>query len=354
MLDAMRLVATAGVIWAHCPGTGPWRQWGLLGRFGVPFYLMAAILFMTRSFAKNPDRSVISYLALRARRVLIPFLAWDAIHYLFSEAKRVVLNQPPRVWNASELIQGVSFHLWFLPFLFMVTVIAAPSIRLALRNRAVWMVTTLLFSILGFAFLIIKEPYWLTMDRDLAPTVVFHNFWEALPAAMFAIPMALLFCKPLPHRTASIMGWVGLVVCISGSVALALAGYTYDHWLWFRTFSGIGLLFMALCPLRGSFIRWMGYWGRMSFGIYLCHMIVMTMVHLALNKLHVNPVSPAADVFVFVTTFAGSSVMTWWMSRYAALAWIVGQESPKRQKPQPVAETHPQQATDKTLPEPAV
>jgi surface polysaccharide O-acyltransferase-like enzyme len=109
-VDYCRLVAAFGIVWFHTEAPG-YR----VAYTGLPFFLVLLAL---------PSRMS---LADRARRLLLPLLIWSVVYALF------------RAWNAAEQGQalfgwwkpwmplvGTSIHLWFLPFAFLVALVAPP------------------------------------------------------------------------------------------------------------------------------------------------------------------------------------------------------------------------------------
>lgn len=119
-VDYCRLVAAFGIVWFHTEAPG-YR----VAYTGLPFFLVLLAL---------PSRMS---LADRARRLLLPLLIWSVVYALF------------RAWNAAEQGQalfgwwkpwmplvGTSIHLWFLPFAFLVALVA-PALR-ASRLVLLW------------------------------------------------------------------------------------------------------------------------------------------------------------------------------------------------------------------------
>ena len=111
-LDYLRLIAAFGIVWFHAAAPG-YR----IAYAGLPVFLVLLAL---------PSRMG---MADRARRLLLPFLIWSAVYALF------------RAWNAAEqgqalfewwkprmFLTGTSIHLWFLPFAFLVALVA-PALR---------------------------------------------------------------------------------------------------------------------------------------------------------------------------------------------------------------------------------
>ena len=117
-LDYSRLVAALGIVWFHTQAPGTQIAYAAL-----PFFLVLLSL---------PSRSSLKD---RALRLLLPFLAWSAIY----GALQVVLAwQSGRPlfgwWQHAMLLTGTLVHLWFLPFAFLVALVATwlPQGRISL------------------------------------------------------------------------------------------------------------------------------------------------------------------------------------------------------------------------------
>src|SRR4051812_11843465 len=81
-LDAMRLAAAVAIIWLHTAESPQLSRLGLgdIGRFGVPFFGAAAVLLTSQSLYANPSRRWRQFTVGRAKRLLVPFVAWTVIY----------------------------------------------------------------------------------------------------------------------------------------------------------------------------------------------------------------------------------------------------------------------------------
>src|SRR5579884_1068324 len=100
-LDAARVIATLGVVWFHAVESTELHTSGVLGRFSVAFYTMAAMVFLVDSSYRR-RRPYLSYALDRVRRLYLPFLGWGAITYLaiaaFGQFGQSV-DLPPFSWD---------------------------------------------------------------------------------------------------------------------------------------------------------------------------------------------------------------------------------------------------------------
>src|SRR5262245_31367016 len=130
-LDAARLVALIAIIFIHTVESPELRRVSLIGTFGVPFYLFAALYFQARSFRRNPHRPFHRYVADRIYRLYLPFLAWSAIYLVARDLKHLFIVRDGAVHaSVPELWIGTAHHLWFLPLLLVVTIMTAALSRM--------------------------------------------------------------------------------------------------------------------------------------------------------------------------------------------------------------------------------
>src|SRR5262245_31741230 len=75
MIDVVRLVAAAGIVYIHAvrsPELLPSRDFF---RFAVPFYLFASLFYQGLSLRNNPSVGLAQHAAKRLKRLYLPFLA---------------------------------------------------------------------------------------------------------------------------------------------------------------------------------------------------------------------------------------------------------------------------------------
>jgi surface polysaccharide O-acyltransferase-like enzyme len=146
-IDTLRLIAVLGVVCLHAqPFTserlvGHAHAWLLFGRaisyaarFAVPFFFCASGYFWGRKLRSGANIHAVS-LAM-VRRLAVIYLVWSAF-YLFEEPLRSAVHdrfagapgtavsiQWSQLWGPLLLRGGPSMHLWFLPALICVVLLA--------------------------------------------------------------------------------------------------------------------------------------------------------------------------------------------------------------------------------------
>jgi surface polysaccharide O-acyltransferase-like enzyme len=224
LVDYCRLLAAFGILWFHTETTG-YR----VGYIAVPFFLVLLSL---------PSRSG---LADRARRLLWPFLIWSVIYALARIAPALHSGGDLFAWwRPSMIFTGTSTHLWFLPFAFLVAVVAP-----VLRGSGLALVAP----VLGAGFLaLVGEPAIPPLYQwsfGLIPALVGFAWaragvWAAVPLGVsFAV---LEFFRPSPDN---------LVI---------LAG------------AGLAILVLSVRTAPTRFSDWCA---RVSLWVYLAHVLVI-------------------------------------------------------------------------------
>ncbi len=104
-IEILRILSMFGIVWFH---TSPY-QWRSLTYSGLIIFLI-----LTTYLSSNHSKPVID----RTKRLLLPWLIWMLIY----AGINLMLNKP---MSASDsvfitLISGTCFHLWFLPFIFLI------------------------------------------------------------------------------------------------------------------------------------------------------------------------------------------------------------------------------------------
>src|SRR5690606_21108525 len=118
-------------------GQGQTSEVATMGRFGTSFYVIAAALFAVQSAMRTPNRSFLSELSRKAHRLLWPFVLWSLIYacyYGYIGYRDGIAWKDLSFWWGPAA--GTAVHLWFLPFVFFWSLIAARIVPPLLRKSA--------------------------------------------------------------------------------------------------------------------------------------------------------------------------------------------------------------------------
>jgi hypothetical protein len=294
-LDAARLVATLGVVWFHSIECDQLHASGVLGRFSVAFYTLAAMIFLVQS-AERRRRPYASYILERLRRLGIPFVGWGlitvGIMYLVARGG-YPLDLPQLSWD--RLADGGTLHLYFLPFLFLASIGVYPFALFMRGNRArQWTVAALCVAIAlaldcGL-FNSIRPPHGPFIGRFFEVTV---DRWSSV---YWGVAAAVVWSRGLSRSR-----W-RIVFAVAGAMLLVVT----TAWQWkyglvsqFKVYGGLGLLAVALAPWHNAFLRFLAPFGRMSAGVYFAHMAAIYVVRYFWMRSHLQA-GPTRDTAVFV------------------------------------------------------
>lgn len=320
-IDVVRFLAAAGVVFVHAVQSPAFDNWGNLFRFAVPFYLFASMYYQALSLKRNPKRTLGQQIAARFRRLYVPFLAWSLIYLVARDIKRVtVLHVAPLALRPELLWKGPEYHLWFLPFLLLWSIILAVAQRGLVRRGRSWRwvaITAAVGAGVVFAFVHMPASWSEAFDN---PTYTYVQWWRALPAVCWGMAFAWIMALGATVYTVSPM--VGLA-----GIALAVGWLLQQVWYGNepgpRGMTGLGCMVAALAPWHGAAVSAMARLGRYGYGVYLCHVLAVEFIHVFTARIHLAP-SAWLDVANFAMSFAVSLAMVATFARSRRLAWLNG------------------------------
>eukprot|EP01087_Luapelamoeba_hula_P023421 TRINITY_DN8598_c0_g2_i1.p1 TRINITY_DN8598_c0_g2~~TRINITY_DN8598_c0_g2_i1.p1 ORF type:complete len:408 (-),score=17.68 TRINITY_DN8598_c0_g2_i1:39-1208(-) len=310
------------VVRDHVYGTGLYGSWL---RACVPLFVVVSGYFLLpiRS-GHSGTTGAGAFLQRRLPRVVGPFVVWAVIHILYYQRFRSPAELAQRV-----LLIGVNWtssapHLWFVYMLlglYAFAPIISPWLRQVSEQEE-------RYFLLGWAATLL-----LPVVRVYMPTLQVWGeaFWNPIGASYYFSGYLGYFV--LGH-------YLRCHVCLSAALSrclgafLLLSGYAFTYWTFtshlrspspitldqleltwaFTTFHaavmvvGYYLLFKDLqWPIQNTPVQhWLTWLSRLSFGVYLAHVIVLEQVHVVMT--HVWPAGltfiPAQALLTFVLTYA--------------------------------------------------
>jgi len=193
--------------------------------------------------------------ALRARRLLRPWLIWSAVYAALKLAEVAVTGTPMRAeFNASMILTGPALHLWFLPFAFAASLWVYGLARL--RQVLPVPVQTLC------AVLLLAALALLSLHQRGGLPVPMAQWVFAGPAVCLGSIFALLGTRTMQQAPA--VGLVGVAMLISGPggvLQIAVAGTVF-----------------ALCTAYPRPATPVSRWAaEAAMGVYLVHPLVLSL-----------------------------------------------------------------------------
>lgn len=328
-LDAARVIATLGVVWFHTATSPELKTSGVLGRFSVAFYTMAAMVFLIDS-CRRRERSFAAYARDRFRRLYLPFLGWAAITLLIENLLHTFnpdFFAPTLNWNF--LIDGQTLHLWYVPFLLVASLLIYPLAKWMLQSTPRQYAVAALCVALAIA-LDCELFNWLPTIRLPLVGYFFEQSAMRWSAVYWGVAVAIVWRNGL-----STSRW-RIPLAILGSAALLAAAI----WMWnegvtaaLKVYGGMGLLLLALAPWKNKFVTALAPYGRMSSGIYFAHMAAIYLASEFLHSIEGADLGRCGDVMIYLMAVTLSFIAIRLMSLTPRLAWLAGIDNSRKTNP---------------------
>ena len=313
--DLGRLLAVYAIVWIHTPQSEMLTRTTSLARFAVPFFVFAAIFFVFESLRRHPERTFAQYFKSRLLRIYVPFLAWSGIYLLFKGAKSLLLPEQPNEYPGIELLwRGSFYHLWFMPFVLVVSLVAFLVARMVLpRQRSGRIVA--MFCFMGAVLLA-------SLPLPMTPSEATHEYvfliFNATPAVLMGISLAILSGpagKLFEHRKAALFG-------LSLFLGTTVAVFCFGRGRLLETFAGAGFMFISLAPFQTTWVAPLAKLGRLAYGIFLSHLLLIKVVEAAASKMKIST-SWEVDLGIFLFAAVGSTLLAWVLSQWSTTRWLV-------------------------------
>lgn len=314
-IDQGRFFAAAGVVWIHSMRSESMSTWGELGRFAVPFFISLAILMTWQSLQRSPETRFTDYFVQRLRRLYLPMLVWSLVYIAFKLAKSIMQPHLPNDFPGWSFLWGeTAYHLWFIPFLTLVVMLlfAARAVSHYSERTKAWLASGLL----SLAAVMSLVP-----EIQVPPSIAGVQWmWRAAPAALCAFALFALFdsrpsaCVIAPRlcRVAGMVGVAALFLAVlqPGSVIL-------------ETIAGL----MFLIVVMNEEFHWknsttLSMLGRISMGIYFCHLLFVKCAEIVLDRIIQDPVA-WKDGVVFAVSLIGAACLSYALYRFQPTRWLV-------------------------------
>ncbi len=314
-MNPWRFVAMVSVVWIHTP-----RSPGLVNatdwaRFAVPFFTASAVYLAMDAARRNPLRPWRTYVVSRAMRLYVPFLAWSAIYLAAQVVRDAILPGGERDRTITDLlVWGSAYHLWYIPFVALVTAMGYGLARWAIQDETFRAHVAWVNALLGCAALLLADRIEATDLRD-----EIKYAWSALPAAFLTCSLfAAWWLRSRGQPVSRPFARLGTLSAACGIAWLHLAGRNSAV----ETLAGLALLVAALGP---SFPSWLAGWRgvtSLSFGVYLSHLLFIKTAQSVIDKTGCD-VSVGQDLAVYLLAVGGSLALTGILMRVRGTRWLI-------------------------------
>ncbi len=312
-LDAARVLGVYAIVWIHAVRSEVLAPTIVLGRFAVPFFVATAVMLVIHGLAEQPSRSLREYGQTRTRRLLLPFAAWTLVYWLLKLLKKTLVPGEPNDFPGWEMILlGSAFHLWFLPFLWAVSLAVFACGRWVMAGGRQEIAAAASWA-LGIVICLAPAP------TAALPWDGLWYMWLALPAACWSFALSLLLLPTSDFRGGAGLRWIALLAWVVATLTLQ-----YDQRAPLaENLAGLSWLLLALTlpPLRCAAA--IGRGAPLAYGIYLSHVLFLKVGESVVSRC-AWPIGPATDVVLFLVAALASTATIWLLSQRKATRWLLG------------------------------
>ena len=231
------------------------------------------------------------YARSRFLRLYLPFMAWNGIYLAFKLLKGRLLPGEPNDYPGAEILWvGACWHLWFLPFILVVSLLAF-AVAWFVLSRPDFAPPVMAASLLcGGVLMFLPPTDWLAG---------IGNYWRS-----WATP-----CRRSrggwgwPSPAAS---WAWTSCTAGGDAARRRAPGAGTACVWHfgdsrlcETLAGLGMLIVAMAPIEQGWGRRLAGLGTLAYGIYLSHVLWLKVIEVLAVKAGMPNAWPR-DVAIFL------------------------------------------------------
>jgi peptidoglycan/LPS O-acetylase OafA/YrhL len=273
-VDWLRLIAILGVAYYHAFNN--WYPDSIVAPYlfaGLHALTAASVYFAATSRSGTSDRDIV---VKRFHRLIVPWLAWGALFTVMA------IRSGKFRW--SMLWVGGSTHLWFLPFIFVVGCAIAMARRRGLIVRSPKQ--AIFWTFLAIAATVI-EPHLGPLVTTVEPV------WQIVNATPSVLMGLAIFALPV-NATRSIAIKQLLLFAIAGILARVFQPDVTLAWAAAAACGSVLFGIARLLPVHATPAS--SFVARTSFGVYLLHLVALTIVIRVLAKLVHAPLNESGAV----------------------------------------------------------
>lgn len=293
-----------------------------VSRMGVPlFFMISGFLALSNEATLN----IRAFYTKRFSRLVIPFFFWDIVYFVLNSAAAGT-GLSVSLFFTELFGHGSKYHLWFV-YQIAGIYLLTPFLKMIIdrcSKRA----------LLLFLFVILLQPTFLGFINSVQPYFKITPFLALIEGyAGYFVYGYILASFDFSRRQRGIiygLGVFGLLISFFGNYFLSSAeslnltfnaGYGINHYL------SAGALFLAARELferrgrlsSGRFAAAAGKISRLSFGIYLSHVLMIGAAGY-ISALAGFELSPAVNmVLTFVFSSLAATALTWCFSKLPLL-----------------------------------
>lgn len=257
-VEALRVLGAFAIVWFH--SSTIFRDTAYAG--------LVFFLILSTSFASSPSNTFGERFSKRIQRLLTPWAIWFLVYAAMNLLRgTAALDTSRGLW--SGILSGPSFHLWYLPFIFLVLVLS-DAIHAHVKPREFGICCALLT-----AGLLLLLPIILNAAKDAPPPLSqYLNAGPAVFAGMF-----FRHFQAVQKRLAYVL-LTGMLLTAAIQTPTPGVGIPY--------FIGLLAGSVIVHPLRTpAWAQGLASLGKYAYGVYLSHAAMLLLVwKLGVANLH--------------------------------------------------------------------
>lgn len=269
--------------------------------FPVPcFLVMAAFLAQWSQFGKK--QAYVESLGKRVKRLVVPYLGWSLVYVVVRWAKSKAIGETFDADLIGIIFWGDAAHqLYFVPLL--VYLFAVWLIPLQLGRISLWWVSAI--CLVGFvAANLIEAPLNASLPDD--------RYFIAKSLVWF--PLGIMIA--IATQCLESIRW-GLFVILGGaSIGSTMVVEWETYWI---TISLIVLALARSIPAPS----WLAYLAKISFGVYLGHVLIIESLQFAVLRVGLPLESLAITLLVIFSSAVLSVALCALLDRSKHTSWLV-------------------------------
>lgn len=260
-IDLLRFVAAFGIVWAHVLNPNPLAA---IGYTSLAIFLMMVPFLSVRFYEERARRAQEGTapalprrryrMSRRMSRLILPWLFWSAFYKVLLTAQA---GDPRKLFEVTDpwsLLVGPVVHLWFLPFIFVLSgfVIMSPQV---FRSRNSVIIGSAL------AFIASMAAMWAHDSGKL---------FTPLGQWAFGIPpflYGLLLAYGIKFRVI----WAPVAFFLGTAIFSVLRGGA-DYWPWHFVLTAVIFALAWKVEIKSAMFQKLG---ALAYGIYLIHPFYM-------------------------------------------------------------------------------
>jgi surface polysaccharide O-acyltransferase-like enzyme len=323
VLDLARWPAIYAIVWLHTIRSETLVRSTTLTRFAVPFFVAACVFLVFQGVWARPQRTFLQYARSRFLRIYVPFLVWSAVYLAFKVVKDAALPEQRNDFPAllDILWKGSFGHLWFMPFILAVSLVAFIVAKAVHRQQSLrWPVA--LVSLVAGAALCLPAVDAITSRASPCDYMAF-----ALPAMFWGMTIGLVHgCRSAVVSTCySRIGKpleVLYVLIFAGSMIWLAALGPRLRSIARENLAGVSLLLVALYPAASPTLNRAARFPSLAYGIYFSHMLPIKVCEAFGKKLGVSE-NWEVDCTIFLVSAVAATLIAWILYQSRWTRWLV-------------------------------